>query len=68
MKINNNTDKGSERDLLEFLKYILSCTYISDLKFEPYNDKAKTTLGELNLQKYSLKQLKDVFEYIYNKR
>jgi hypothetical protein len=28
-------------DLLEFLKYILGCTYISDLKTKNYNVKAK---------------------------
>lgn len=35
----NNNNK--HLDLLEFLKYILGCTYISDLKNETYNAKAK---------------------------
>lgn len=67
--INNADDKNNEvsdlSDLFEFLKYILGCTYISDLRIEPYNIKAKLILNQLNLEKYSSKQLKDVFEYIY---
>ncbi len=51
-------------DLFEFLKYILGCTYISDLKIEPYNTKAKLILNDLNLDKYSSNQIYDVFEYI----
>ena len=55
-------------DLLEILKYILGCTYISDLRVEHYyNDNAKLILNYLDLKRYSQKQLKDVFEYIYDK-
>ena len=62
--MNNN----GKLDLLEFLKYILGCTYVSDLRQEPYNSKAKLILKQLNLKKYSLHQLADVFEYIYFKQ
>lgn len=58
--------ENEEPDLLEFLKYILGCTYISDLRFKPYNEKAKFTLRQLDLRKYSLKQLKNVYKYIYD--
>lgn len=57
-------DKDS--DLLEFLKYILGCTYISDLRSDPYNTKAKLLLKQLRLKKYSRNQIKEVFDYIYS--
>ena len=53
-------------DLLEFLKYILGCTYISDLRNDSYNTKAKLLFKQLKLKKYSLKQIKDAFDYIYS--
>ena len=57
----------SKFDLLEFLQYILGCTYISDLRFEPYNTKAKVVLKNIKLRKYSLKQIKDTIQYLYLK-
>lgn len=51
-------------DLLEFLKYILGCTYMSDLRIEPYNTKAKLILEQLDFGYYSLDQIKDAIEYI----
>jgi hypothetical protein len=53
-------------DIFEFLKYILGCEYISDLKFEPYNTKAKIILKFLNLKKYPKNQIRDIFKYLYN--
>lgn len=64
--MNDNNKYDDKLDLLEFLKYILGCTYISDLRKDPYNFKAKLILKQLNLKKYSLHQLSDVFEYIYS--
>ena len=54
-------------DCLELLRDALGCTYISDLRVKPYNDRAKLLLKQLKLEKYSLKQIADVFEYIYGK-
>lgn len=61
----NNLNLNDDLDLLGFLKYILGCTYISDLRTEPYNAKARFILSKLNLKKYSLNQLIDIFNYIY---
>ena len=61
--MNNNNKR---LDLLEFLKYILGCTYISDLRTGAYNVKAKLILNFLNLKKYPINQVEDAFEYIYN--
>ena len=55
----------SENDLLEFLRYTLGCTYISDLRTEPYNNKSKILLNKLDWGCYSLNQIRDVVEYIY---
>ena len=62
--MNENNKKS---DLFEFLKYILGCTYISDLRTEPYNTKARLILKFLNPKKYSKIQIKDAFEYLYGK-
>lgn len=56
---------NKDLELLEFLKYILGCTYISDLKTDPYNDRAKLLLKHLNLNKYSLYQINDAFIYLH---
>lgn len=52
-------------DLLTFIQFIMGCEYISDLRTEPYNVKAKLLLKQLNLNNYSLKQVEDAFKYIY---
>jgi hypothetical protein len=54
-------------DLLEFLKYVLGCTYISDLRKEPYNTKAKAVFERLDLTHFSLTQIRDTTEYLYAK-
>ena len=52
-------------DLLEFLKYVLGCTYISDLRKEPYNTRAKAFFEKLDLTYFSLTQIRDTTEYLY---
>lgn len=52
-------------DLLEFLKYILGCEYISDLKTEPYKTKVKMLFEHLDLNYFSLNQIKDAINYIF---
>lgn len=54
-----------ELNLLEFLQYILDCKYISDLKIEPYNSKARFLFEHLDLGHFSLDQIKDAINYIY---
>ena len=54
-------------DLLEFLKYVLGCTYVSDLRTEPYNTRARLILERLYLGYYSLNQIRDAIEYICSK-
>jgi hypothetical protein len=58
---------NEDLDILEFLKYIFDCMYISDLRTEPYNERAKHVLDKLDLNKYSLNQIIDAIEYIYTK-
>lgn len=53
------------KDLLEFLKHILGCTYISDLRTKQYNDKAKSIILEkIDLGYYSLNEIKRAIDYI----
>lgn len=53
-------------DLLDFLKYILDCTYISDLRRKPYTNKVKLLLKYLNLKKFSSKEVEDALDYFDN--
>ncbi len=55
-------------DLLEFLKYVLNCTYISDLRTETYNIRAKEILDKFDPAYYSLNQIKDAIEYVYTEK
>lgn len=56
----------NDNDLLGFLKYTLGCTYISDLRIENYNTKAKLILSKLDFRNYSLKQITEAYKYIYS--
>ena len=58
----------TDLDLLEFLRYILGCTYISDLRTDPYNTKARLILKFLNFKKYPISQIQDAFEYLYDEK
>lgn len=51
-------------DLLEFIQYIIGCDYISDLRTEDYNEKAKRLLEKLDHSKYSLSAIEDAIEYL----
>lgn len=52
-------------ELLEKLRNRLSCLYISDLRYEPYKLLAKQELQTLNLQEYTLRELTDAAQYLY---
>lgn len=51
--------------LLDFIQFIVGCSYISDLKYEPYNFKAKELLKQLKLNNYPLNEIRDTIEYIF---
>lgn len=53
--------------LLDLLQFILGCDYLSDLKTEPYNKKAKIIFENLDLTKFSLSNVKDTILYLYSK-
>ena len=53
--------------LLELLQFTLGCDYLSDLKTEPYNKKAKIIFENLDLTKFSLSNVKDAILYLYSK-
>lgn len=61
--MNKNLDN---LDLLDFLKYILDCQNISDLRTESYNARAKYLLEKLDLTHYSLTQIIDTIKYLDN--
>jgi hypothetical protein len=51
--------------LLELIKEICGCFYLSDLHYFPYNIMAKVIFKSINLQSYTLKEIKDTYEYIF---
>jgi hypothetical protein len=51
-------------ELLEFLRYIIGCKNISDLRIEFYNERAKALFDKLNLANYSLTQIEDAIRYL----
>lgn len=52
-------------ELLEKLRKRVGCLYISDLRYEPYKLLAKQELQALNLQEYTLRELTDAAQYLY---
>ena len=53
------------KDIFEELKKTLGCTYISDIKTEPYCSEAKALLKTMDIEKFSLKELNDISYYLY---
>ena len=53
--------------LLEQIQKICGCFYLSDLHYFPYNLIAKMLFNSINLQSYSLKDIKDAYKYIFAK-
>lgn len=49
------------------LRGITGCDYISDLRFQPYNHIARLYFSQFNLNKYTLKELNDIAQYIFFK-
>lgn len=51
-------------DLFELLRSVLSCQYISDLRVDPYNAKARRLLEHLDLRGYSSNHVSDLYKYL----
>ncbi len=55
--------------LFEELAACIGCLYLSDMKFPPYNERAKTLLRTcFSAEKYSLTELSDLYRYLYNRK
>jgi len=52
-------------DLLESLQELVHCTYISDLRFAPYQDQAKRELLKMDISHYPLPVLEEGIEYLF---
>lgn len=51
--------------LLEQIQNICGCFYLSDLRYFPYNLIAKIIFKSINLESYTLKEIRDAYEYIF---
>ena len=54
-------------DLFEELKSRIGCQYISDLSFGTDNELAKSIMRKIDVADYSLSELNDMAEYLYQK-
>lgn len=54
------------QSLLEFISQKANCNYLSDLRFFPYNLIGRIIFKITNLEKYSSKEVKDAYEYLFN--
>ena len=54
-------------DLFEELKSRIGCQYISDLRFGTDNELAKSIMRRIDVADYSLSELNDMAEYLYQK-
>ena len=52
-------------DLFEELKSRIGCQYISDLRFGTDNELAKSIMRKIDVADYSLSELNDMAEYLY---
>lgn len=51
--------------LLEIIYSLTGCYYLSDLHFQPYNKIAKHIFETLNLKRFTQKEIKDTYNYIF---
>ena len=56
--------KSNDPDLLEYLQSILRCTYLSDLRTEPYNSRARQLMTQISLAAFPSRQVSDAFHYL----
>jgi len=61
-----NEDSMDEKDVLDFLKHALGCTYISDLRTAQYNERAKLILDRIDMRYYSLNSIRQAIDYLYS--
>lgn len=55
-----------KKDLFEEVAHAAGCDYISDMKLQEYNSRAKKILAESIVYKdYSLKELSEIYKYLY---
>ena len=56
--------KNNDPELLEYLQSILRCTYLSDLRMEPYNSRAKQLMAQISLAAFPSRQVSDAYQYL----
>ncbi len=51
-------------ELLDTLRKTLGCTYLSDLRYTPFNQLARQEMQRLDLRMFSLTELSEVAQYL----
>ena len=62
------TAENNSEDIFEKLRKSLGCTYISDMRTEPYCSDAKALLKTIDIEELSLRELNDISNYLYGKQ
>lgn len=63
--VRKNVWPNQQADLLEILRCRLNCTYISDLRIEPYNSCARALLDMMDLSEYPCGDVINTLAYVY---
>ena len=56
--------RNNDPELLEYLQSILRCAYLSDLRREPYNSRAKQLMAQISLAAFPSRQVSDAVQYL----
>ena len=54
-----------KEDLLEDIRTIIGCAFISDLRYEPFNDRAKKLISIIDLEAYPFADITDAVAYLF---
>lgn len=52
-------------DLLEDIRTIIGCEFISDLRYEPFNNRARKLISILDLESYPFADITDAVSYLF---
>lgn len=60
--------KSRADNLFEHIRKRIGCEYISDMKNTYYRKKAGIAMAEVDVYRYSMKELEDMADYLYKQK
>lgn len=52
-------------DLLEDVRTVIGCEFITDLRYEPFNDRARKLMAVIDLELYPFPDVLDAVSYLF---